>query len=396
MTALVLASLILAAIPAALFLANLAYYRRLPALGDPEPADPRRAAGWSVSVLIPARNEEASISGAVESVLANRQVTLEVIVLDDHSTDRTGSIVDRLAAADPRVRRVPGRPLPPGWCGKQHACWQLAWEARHELLVFMDADVRLAPDALARMARFLEDRGSVHLASGVPRQLTSGWLERLLIPLIHFVLLGFLPMPVARRSRWTAFAAGCGQLMVARRNAYFAADGHRSIRASLHDGVKLPRSFRSAGFQTDLFDATDLATCRMYTSGGEVWRGLGKNATEGMGHPAAIVPWTVLLLGGQVMPWILWPAVYAFAPALTGWVMAAVILGVLTRGLAAWRFRQSGWGVLLHPASVGLLIAIQWQALFRKWRGRPMEWRGRRYAPEAAAGPVASSRAALG
>lgn len=396
MTALVLASFILAAIPAALFLVNLIAYRRLPAPGHPNRRDERLATGPAVSVLIPARNEETSIAGAVESVLASRQVTLEVIVLDDHSTDRTGSLVDRLAAGDPRVRRVQGRRLPAGWCGKQHACWQLAREARHDLLVFMDADVRLAPDALARMARFLEDRGSVHLASGVPRQLTGGWLERLLIPLIHFVLLGFLPMPVARRSRWTAFAAGCGQLMVARRAAYFAADGHRSIRASLHDGVKLPRSFRAAGFQTDLFDATDLATCRMYTSAGEVWRGLAKNATEGMAQPAAIVPWTALLLGGQVMPWILLPVVYLVAPALTGWAMAAAVLGVLTRGLAAWRFRQSGWGALLHPVGVSLLVAIQWQALFRKWRGRPMEWRGRQYGPAAGGRPVASSRPVLG
>ena len=197
-----------------------------------------------------------------------------------------------------------GQPLPAGWCGKQFACSLLARAARHPLLVFLDADVRLAPDGLARMAAFLEE-SKADLVSGIPLQETGTLVEKLVIPLNHFVLLGFLPLARMRRNRHPAYAAGCGQFFLARSNAYEAAGGHAAIRASLHDGITLPRAFRAAGFRTDLCDLTEIATCRMYRTAGDVWRGLAKNATEGLASPGLILPATAILLGGQVLPFVL-------------------------------------------------------------------------------------------
>ena len=209
--------LFLALIPCVLFLVNLRLYRPPlpPGLGDSIP---------SISVLIPARNEEANIGRALQSVLANRDVTLEVVVLDDHSSDRTAAVVNEFAARDGRVRLELAPPLPPGWCGKQHACAALAGHGRFPLLVFMDADVRLTSNALARMAGLMTAT-NVALASGVPRQEVGTFWEKLLIPLIHFVLLGFLPIARMRRSRKPAFAAGCGQLFMARADAYRTCGG---------------------------------------------------------------------------------------------------------------------------------------------------------------------------
>lgn len=371
-------TLALAAVPCALFLINLLIYR-------PAPAGPAAgAAGPALSVLIPARNEEARIRATLDAVLASRDAEFEVVVLDDGSTDRTAAIVAEFAGRDARVRLEAAPALPAGWCGKQHACWQLARRAQHPLLVFLDADVRLAPDALARMRAFLIRRG-VALASGVPRQETGTFAERLLIPLIHFVLLGFLPMPAMRWFRWSAFGAGCGQLFIARADAYRACGGHDRIRASLHDGVTLPKVFRRAGFMTDLFDATDVATCRMYHSNASAWHGLGKNATEGLAAPGTIVPMTTLLAGGQVLPVLL----LLLAPgrvetALTP-LLAALACAYLPRLVGVWRFRQSLVSALLHPLGVLGLLAIQWQAFGRRLRGRPAVWKGRRYgAPEPA------------
>ena len=129
--------------------------------------------------------------------------------------------------------------------------------------------------------------GAAH-ASGVPEQVSRTASERLLVPLIHFVLLGFLPIRRMRIDLHPALGAGCGQLFVAFRHAYVASGGHRAIRRTLHDGPKLPRVFRSAGFRTDLFDATDIASCRMFSTGAEVWRGLARNAGEGLGSPRLI------------------------------------------------------------------------------------------------------------
>jgi hypothetical protein len=372
--ALAVSALALAALPAVMTAFNLIAYRaprssHRSRMDRPPPA---------VSLLIPARNEEQSIGEAVSSALASREIELEIIVMDDGSEDGTAEVVRRLSRRDSRVRLAESPALPEGWNGKQHACACLAAEARHPVLVFIDADVRLSPDALRRIVDEL-DRSGADLLSGIPRQLTGTLAEKLVVPLIHFVLLGFLPIHAARRSRRPAFAAGCGQLFAARADAYAQAGGHGAIRSSRHDGLKLPRAFRSRGLVTDLFDATGVAVCRMYSSAGDLWRGFAKNADEAMATRSAIVPWTVLLLGGQVAPLLLLPVLAAVSSSgLALWSAAlAVSLGYGTRLILAIRFRQSILGALLHPLGVSLIVAIQWYALFSSRSGRRIEWKGR-------------------
>jgi hypothetical protein len=261
----------------------------------------------------------------------------------------------------------------------------LARHARYPVLVFQDADVRLAPDALARMAEFLEtsvETSGAGLASGFPRQVTVTPLERLLLPLMHWVLLGFLPVGRMRRSLHPAYAAGCGQLFVARREDYERAGGHAAVRGLLHDGIHLPRVFREAGIATDLFDAAGIASCRMYHNAAEVWSGLTKNAVEGLAAPGKIVPASLLLLAGQVLPFAL--AALALAgriPTAAGWVAGiGVAAAWLPRLAAARRFRQPLDGALLHPLAILVFLTIQVWALARHLAGRPAAWKGRTYA----------------
>jgi glycosyltransferase involved in cell wall biosynthesis len=375
-----------AAIPAGMFLNNLRWYR----------APGVEAAGAArVAVLIPARNEERNIGACVESVLASRGVGLEVLVLDDASTDGTAEIVREIALSDGRVRLVEGRALPAGWNGKQHACWVLAKEADAPAMLFLDADVRVMPDALARCVGEMRAR-KVALLSGFPRQVLGGWMERMLLPLIHFVLLGLLPMGRMRKTTKVAYAAGCGQFFLAEREAYFASGGHAAIRDTRHDGLRLPEEFRRRGLRTDLVDLTELAEVRMYESAGAVWSGLAKNATEGLGSPGRIVPVTVLLLVGQVLPVVaggLWVA-FLVSNALVGatfddagaavWVSVllavAVVCSYLPRGLAVRKFRQPWVSAVLHPVGILMLLGVQWWALTRQVMGRPVEWRARAYA----------------
>jgi hypothetical protein len=284
------------------------------------------------------------------------------------------------------VRLVSGQPLPSGWCGKQHACWQLAAAARHDTWVFLDVDVSPAPDAVARAAAFLDASGAA-LGGGFPRQVTGSFLDWLLLPLIHFILLGFLPLARARSDNSPGLAAGCGQFFVTRRRDYERAGGHAAIRGSLHDGVKLPRAYRRAGLTTDVFDATDIASCRMYTRSLDVWRGLAKNATEGIGSPATILPFTLLLAGGQILPVILVAA--GLATGWHGWpawavpcAIAATLLAYLPRTLEAARFRQSWSSVLAHPLGIAVFLAIQWWALARRTLGLQTAWRGRSLSPQ--------------
>jgi hypothetical protein len=375
---LAVAALALAALPALLTLANLRAFAPPPAAAPGRPPP--------VSVLVPARNEAPAIERLCRDVLASAGVDLELVILDDASADGTAEIVGRIAAADPRVRLVPGVPLPAGWCGKQHACWQLAQAARHDTWVFLDVDVSPTPDAVARGVAFLDAAGA-DLASGFPRQRTTCLLDWLLLPLIHFILLGFLPLARSRSDNTPGMAAGCGQFFVTRRDAYRRAGGHEAIRASLHDGVMLPRAYRRAGLRTDVFDATALASCRMYERNADVWRGLSKNATEGIGAPATIVPFTLLLAGGQLLPFVL--VACGLAAGWRGWprwamatALVAAALAWLPRLLEAARFRQSIASAVAHPLGVAIFLAIQWTALARKCLGLKTAWRGRSLTPQ--------------
>ena len=365
-----------AVVPAMLWLWNMFLYREPESGGCGETGI--CVLPDAVSVLIPARNEEGAIGASITSLLASRGIGIEITVLDDGSTDRTAEIVRRFADQDARVHLRSAPSLPRGWNGKQHACHALAAEAGCDILCFLDADVRLEPEALARMSAFLLRSGS-DLVSGFPRQETETTLEWLLLPLIHFVLLSYLPLAGMRASSAPGFAAGCGQFLMVRREAYRKSGGHAQIRATMHDGLLLPQLFRRHGLRTDIADLTHLATCRMYHSASEVWRGLAKNATEGMAAPARILPFTLLLFGGQILPLLLLAAPVPYSGRERSFILVALAASFLPRLFSVWKYRQPLASALLHPVGVALLLALQWYALVGKLAGQRVTWKERAY-----------------
>jgi glycosyltransferase involved in cell wall biosynthesis len=337
----------------------------------------------NVSVLIPARNEEQGITQSVIAALASRGVDVEVIVLDDHSTDQTEAIIRSLSrqmseADDHRLRYESSAELPVGWNGKQHACFQLAKLATHDRLLFLDADVRLAPEAIAQLVAY-QNKHSVALLSAFPSQETGTWLEKWIIPMMHYVLLCYLPFSRMRASVSPAYAAGCGQLFLTSRRDYQLAGTHQAIAASRHDGIKLPRLYRHSGLPTDVVDGSSIATCRMYHSAQEVIRGVLKNANEGIANARLIVPFTILLIGGSVLPVVTTViAVVSGRPWLLAVSAAGVILGHLPRWVAAIRLGQSATGAICHAPAVTVFIVLQWIAILQSMIGHQVAWRGRK------------------
>jgi hypothetical protein len=188
-----------------------------------------------------------------------------------------------------------------------------------------------------------------------------------------------------RRTTDPAFAAGCGQFLMVERGAYFATGGHAEIKATMHDGLLLPRLFRQHGMRTDLADLTGLARCRMYRNARQVWQGLAKNATEGIASPVRILPISLLLALGQIVPYLLAVALLAgrvVKPEVVVFVVVAVAGAWLPRVLAAIRYRQDWRGALLHPLGIAVLLAIQWYSLTRKLTGGAVSWKDRAYAGE--------------
>lgn len=373
------ASLGVSGLALAMTVVNLRVYRRAPALGV-QATPPVGAAGDRalVSICIPARNEEANIEAAVRGALASQGVDVEVLVYDDESTDRTPRLLAELCAADSRVRAVPTQPLPAGWNGKQWACQRMGSAARGDWLLFTDADVRLQPDGAARAMREAVALKAA-LISTVPRQVTGSLAERVVVPLIHWMLLSWLPMPRMRSTNDPATSAGCGQFLLVRREAWASVGGHARHADSMHDGIKLPRTLRREGHHTDLFDGTDLVSCRMYQGVGQVWRGFTKNAYEGLGSPVVLGVFTVL----EGLTLAAWPLAIAGSRV----ALVAVALQLVQRGAMALRFRQSWVGVLLHPVGLACLLAIQWTSWWLHRTGQ-RTWRGRTARPAAATGPT--------
>ena len=281
-----------------------------------EPAAPGKRP--ATSILVPARNEAGRLPAALEGI--RRQEAAEILVLDDESADGTAMVVRRAAAADPRVRLLPGAPVPPGWTGKTWACHQLAGAARGDLLVFCDADVSLQPGALdALWAGMCAQRSDVF--SVFPRQRTVTAGERLLVPLIDEVLLAFLPHVLLRLPARAAATAN-GQLLAFRRAAYDALGGHAGVAGELAEDLALARRARRAGLALGLALGGDLAGARMYRGYRDSVRGLGKSLRAAHGGSdlalAAAVSWHLLACTLPVLlarrSWT-WRVIAALGPA---------------------------------------------------------------------------------
>jgi chlorobactene glucosyltransferase len=348
-------------------------------LGDYAPlsvSEPARSE--KVSILVPARNEAINIEACLQGLLAQDYANLEIIVLDDCSEDDTAERVRRLMTGDSRLRLISGKPIPAVWAGKVWACSQLAQQATGEWLLFVDADTRAHP-ALVGSALAFAQQTNAAMVSAFPKQVTGSFWERVALPMVHFLLLTFLPIRQVWESPNPAFAAACGQLELFRRDAYEQIGGHASIAASFHDGLQLGRRIKAAGLTLRLFDGTNLIACRMYQGGGQVWNGFTRNAYEGIGSIGALIGLTVMQVTLFLAPFGFLTA-GAITGAFWGWLCAgqvALIYGIRT--LLARRFGELGM-VWLHPLAAATLLAIQWGSWWKSRRKTAIAWKGRAYA----------------
>jgi cellulose synthase/poly-beta-1,6-N-acetylglucosamine synthase-like glycosyltransferase len=317
-----------------------------------------------VSVLLPVRDEAARVEPCLRALLAQTGVDLEVVVLDDGSTDGTGDVVRRVADGDPRVRLLAGRPLARGWLGKPHACQQLAdaAAATSDVLVFVDADVVLAPHAVAATAALLEETG-LDLLSPYPRQEAPG-ATALVQPLLQWSWLTFLPLRLAERSPRPSLAAANGQLLAVRRSAYDRIGGHGAVRDAVVEDVELLRALKRAGFRGGVCDGTSLATTRMYDDWPSLVEGYGKSLWT---LPPATLAVLALL---YVVPPL--AALRGSRAGLLGY--AAGVAGRVVAG------RRTGARVLpdaaAHPLSVSAFVTLAVRSRVARRRGT-LAWKGR-------------------
>lgn len=349
---------------------NLTRLRRPP----PEPPEVTVA----VSVLVPARDEAGRVGQCLTAVRAQRGVDqLEVVVLDDRSSDGTAQVVRHHLDADPRVRMLSGAgEPPPGWLGKPWACARLAEVATGDVLVFLDADVILEPDALAGIVALM-DRAQLDAVSPYPRQLAGTPSERLVQPLLQWSWLTFLPLRLAETSARESLVAANGQVLAVRADSYRRAGGHAAVAGEVLDDVALFRALKRVGCRAVVTDGTDVATCRMYDGWPQLRDGYTKSLWAAFGTPGGAVGVTGLLGLLYVVP-----PVAALAGARIGWVGYAA--GVAGRVVVGRRVGSRVWpDALAHPASVAALGYLSAQSWHRRRRGE-LRWKGRPVVAEGA------------
>ena len=347
------------------------YATRRPRLRAYEPL----LTGPLVSVIIPARNEARNIERCVRSVLATRYAPIEVIVVDDRSTDGTAELA---AATSDRVRLVRGVDPPPGWFGKQWAIVQGYRMSKGELLLFADADTRHEPELIARAVRGLQSE-SVDLFSVMPRQEMQTFWERLIQPHVFLALetgLGSLTRVNRTRIEWNAIANG--QFILTSRSAYEGVGTHAAVRDTVVDDVKLAQGFVRGGKDIFLVHGEEFIATRMYGSLREILAGWTKNLATGV--PLLVPP---IAFVRTLAPYLMWlPALCWIAPPLAwlvaGWPAAAIATLVsLITWIAIYAIARAPiWYAVLYPIGAACVAFIM---LRSAWRGRRIEWRGRTY-----------------
>ncbi|MGY1663116.1 glycosyltransferase family 2 protein [Geodermatophilus sp. SYSU D00705] len=342
----------------------------------PERPPPVRCA---VTVVLPVRDEEAQVGACLAAVLAQEAVSdLRVVVVDDGSTDGTAAAVR--AVDDPRVRLVTAPEPPAGWLGKPHACavGAAAEDTVDGVLVFVDADVRLFPDAVAGAVALL-DRHGLDLVSPWPRPVTGTLAERLVQPLGPWLWMTTLPVRLAERSPRPSLTAANGQFLVATRAGYAAAGGHGAVRGEVIEDVALARAVKRAGGRAVPVDGSRLAACRMYAGWGELRAGYAKSLWASVGgSPAASVAVAAGLTAVEVLP-----ALAALQGSRAG--LAGYAAGVAGRAVSAAVTGSRVWpDSLAHPVSVLLFDVLLAGSVAGRRRGT-LSWRGR---PVGAAGPA--------
>ena len=352
---------------------------------DEEPTEPPRDVPL-VSIVIPARNEAHNIRRCVESALASSYPRLEVIVVDDHSTDGTGEIVAAMAARDARLRVLIPDPLPADWFGKQWACAAGAATARGELLGFFDADTWQAPELVTRVVHAMTSRRSDLLSVAGTQELGSFW-ERMVQPQIFTIMLQrFGGTELVNRSRYASQKIANGQCLWVRRAAYDEMGGHAAVRHEVAEDLALAQHFFRAGRTVSLVLGLDQLSTRMYTSFAELVEGWGKNIYAG-GRKAMPLG----AVGRAIYPFLLLtPALFGLVPPI---VLLLALLGVVGPAALLWSsiatganlvwwllvyawLRLSPMYALLHPLGSAAVLYI---ALFAIARGRRVRWKEREY-----------------
>lgn len=337
-----------------------------------------------ISVLVPARNEEHNIQNILESLLKQNYPNYEVIVLNDHSEDKTNEIISGLKEKYPALKTLEGKPLPEGWAGKCFACAQLFDSSKGDYIIFTDADTIHKPDSLRKSITIALNRNADMLTL-FPEMTMKTFSEKIIMPMLWFTIIFLLPFYFVDKKGFVKFSVGIGPFMMFRRSAYEKIGGHSSVKDSIVEDVWLARKIKEHSLKLVAADGYDMLSVRMYRNFKEIWNGFSKNIFAGFEFSSPFLFIINLLYFALFfLPFILFLielSLYSglnYAIILTG---IQVLILYIARTAISIRFKLGIISTILHPLGA---ISVPIIAL-NSWRwiklGKGAKWKGRLYNP---------------
>jgi chlorobactene glucosyltransferase len=340
---------------------------------------PRRWSGRKVSVLIPARNEEANIARCLESLVNQSYDNYEIIVLDDQSTDKTWEIISEFTGRYPGlVRAVRGKPLPErGWKGKPHAMQQLSEQASGDYYLCTDADTVHAPNSVAWAVTNLEWH-RVDFLSGYVNQALNSLGEAIIVPAMYIMTTVIMPIWLIAATRTPLLAFAIGQFVMIRREAYEAVGGYASISGEISDDIFMARRLRACGFRTIFLDIQKYVSCRMYSGYRASFNGLAKNISDFFNRKMlSIVSASLAILFFFLLPVALIVPYLLVGNPFTRPVAVSVLLFQLAWACVLYDRGLKWYVPFLYPLVFVHVLLMMWSGYGQLTWGTGMVWKGR-------------------
>jgi glycosyltransferase involved in cell wall biosynthesis len=323
-----------------------------------------KSLGERVSILIPARNEIENLPTTLPKVSA--QSALEVIVLDDESSDGTAEYLEKLLPQYSNLKVIRGQPLPSGWGGKNWACHQLSKAARGDILIFTDADVFWEKGTLESLLLFRRSNNA-EFVSVWPRQLTGSWLECVTVPLVDQILLGALPYVGVKWLPFPQFSAGNGQLMLWTSEAYKKVGGHETFKEEVLEDVRMGQAAKRKGLKIALALGGHVISTRMYKNDTDVIKGFSKNIIAAIGNKTLLVIALLLNTLAHSLPLL-------FIAFDKRWLVV-LALSLVQRVLTCLKTKRAWREFIYQP----LMSYALWRIGLRALRQKGYSWKERHY-----------------
>jgi chlorobactene glucosyltransferase len=335
-----------------------------------------------VSIMVPARNEAENIKMCVTSLLKQDYANIEILILDDNSTDDTSLIVKRIAEKDSRVKLITGKPLKDGWIGKSYACHQLAKHARGRYFLFTDADTLHFKNAVSSTIGCLI-KNKLDALSAIPKQIMVGIHERLVVTWVHFGILSLLPLILIKKSKYPLFCTANGQCMLFKREVYRKIGGHKSIKTKILEDIHISKQVKRHGYRFMLFDGSKNIYCRMYRNFRGLIKGFSKFMFAAFDFKVFNIAVAILFISVIFLfPFIFLPLgilLFNWPYPIVNLIIIQIFVVLTMRIILAIRLNNRILDTFLHPVSMLYIILLCINSVLQTKFGEGAYWKGRGY-----------------